>query len=96
MFVCYIHSCTLFLFKYFSSQTSHSVANRIYGCSSEDGEKRDHDKAKDEAPPQPSVEERRAPKKRLGVRKETPEAFMASFLAGLEIYQTKMLVKYLP
>ncbi|XP_014825203.1 PREDICTED: ryanodine receptor 3-like isoform X2 [Poecilia mexicana] len=58
---------------------------------SEDGEKKDHDKAKDEAPPQHSIEERRAPKKRLGLRKEPPEAFMASFLAGLEIYQTKML-----
>ncbi|XP_037551268.1 ryanodine receptor 3-like, partial [Nematolebias whitei] len=30
-------------------------------------------------------------KKRLSLRKEPPEAFMASFLAGLEIYQTKML-----
>ncbi|XP_013867545.1 ryanodine receptor 3 [Austrofundulus limnaeus] len=58
---------------------------------SEDGEKKDHDKAKDEAPPEPSMEEKRAPKKRLGLRKEPPEAFMASFLAGLEIYQTKML-----
>ncbi|XP_023208270.1 ryanodine receptor 3-like isoform X5 [Xiphophorus maculatus] len=58
---------------------------------SEDGEKKDHDKTKDEAPPQHSIEERRAPKKRLGLRKEPPEAFMASFLAGLEIYQTKML-----
>ncbi|KAM4724212.1 ryanodine receptor 3 [Anableps anableps] len=58
---------------------------------SEDGEKKDHDKAKDEPPPQTSIEEKRAPKKRLGLRKEPPEAFMASFLAGLEIYQTKML-----
>lgn len=69
--------------------------NRIHGCSSEDGEKKDHDKAKDEAPPEPSVEERKAPKKRLGLKKEPPEAFMASFFAGLEIYQTKMLVSYL-
>ncbi|CAG5866319.1 unnamed protein product [Menidia menidia] len=58
---------------------------------SEDGEKKDHDKAKDEGPPEPSAEEKRAPKKRLGLRKEPPEAFMASFFAGLEIYQTKML-----
>ncbi|KAM6912919.1 ryanodine receptor 3 [Xenentodon cancila] len=58
---------------------------------SEDGEKKDHDKAKDEAPPEASVEEKKAPKKRLGLRKEPPEAFMASFFAGLEIYQTKML-----
>uniref|UniRef100_A0A3B4H593 Ryanodine receptor 3 n=1 Tax=Pundamilia nyererei TaxID=303518 RepID=A0A3B4H593_9CICH len=31
------------------------------------------------------------PKKRLGLKKEAPEAFMASFFAGLEVYQTKML-----
>ncbi|XP_029973170.1 ryanodine receptor 3 [Salarias fasciatus] len=58
---------------------------------SEDGEKKDHDKAKDEAPPDPPVKEKKAPKKRLGPKKEPPEAFMASFFAGLEIYQTKML-----
>ncbi|KAM6969596.1 LOW QUALITY PROTEIN: ryanodine receptor 3 [Tautogolabrus adspersus] len=58
---------------------------------SEDGEKKDHDKAKDEVPSQSSLEEKKAPKKRLGVKKEPPEAFTASFLAGLEVYQTKML-----
>lgn len=65
-------------------------------CSSEDGEKKDHDKAKDEAPPEPSVKEKKAPKKRLGQKKELPEAFMASFFAGLEVYQTKMLVRCFP
>lgn len=69
---------------------------RIYCCSSEDGEKKDHDKAKDEAPPELAAEEKRAPKKRLGQRKEPPEAFMASFFAGVEVYQTKMLVSYFP
>uniref|UniRef100_A0A3Q3GQL7 Ryanodine receptor 3 n=1 Tax=Labrus bergylta TaxID=56723 RepID=A0A3Q3GQL7_9LABR len=58
---------------------------------SEDGEKKDHDKAKDEVPSQSSLEAKKAPKKRLGMKKEPPEAFTASFLAGLEIYQTKML-----
>nr|XP_057946113.1 ryanodine receptor 3-like isoform X1 [Doryrhamphus excisus] len=58
---------------------------------SEDGEKKDHDKAKDEAPPELSLEEKKAPKKRLGLKKDPPEAFTASFFAGLEIYQTKML-----
>uniref|UniRef100_A0A7N9AR66 Ryanodine receptor 3 n=1 Tax=Mastacembelus armatus TaxID=205130 RepID=A0A7N9AR66_9TELE len=53
--------------------------------------KKDHDKAKDEPPSEPSVEEKKAPKKRIGQKKEPPEAFMASFFAGLEIYQTKML-----
>lgn len=68
----------------------------MYCYSSEDGEKKDHDKARDEAPPESSVEERKAPKKRLGTKKEPPEAFTASFFAGLEIYQTKMLVRYSP
>nr|XP_020441896.1 ryanodine receptor 3-like [Monopterus albus] len=58
---------------------------------SEDGEKKDRDKAKDEAPPEPSVEKKKAPKKRLGQKRDPPEAFTASFLAGLEIYQTKIL-----
>ncbi|CAK6957144.1 ryanodine receptor 3-like [Scomber scombrus] len=58
---------------------------------SDDGEKKDHDKAKDDTPPEPSVEAKKAPKKRTGQKKEPPEAFMASFFAGLEIYQTKML-----
>lgn len=42
------------------------------------------------------MEEKKAPKKRLGQKKEPPEAFMASFFASLEIYQTKMLVRYFP
>ncbi|KAM9788021.1 ryanodine receptor 3-like isoform 8-T8 [Syngnathus typhle] len=57
---------------------------------SDDGEKKDHDKAKDEAPPAISMG-KKAPKKRLNVKKDPPEAFMASFFAGLEVYQTKML-----
>ncbi|XP_029937802.1 ryanodine receptor 3 [Myripristis murdjan] len=58
---------------------------------SEDGEKKDHDKTKEEIPPEPSAEEKKVPKRRPGQKKEPPEAFMASFFAGLEIYQTKML-----
>ncbi|XP_068195431.1 ryanodine receptor 3-like [Antennarius striatus] len=58
---------------------------------SEYGEKKDHDKTKDEPPPETLVEEKKVLKKRLGQKKEPPEAFMASFFAGLEIYQTKML-----
>lgn len=42
------------------------------------------------------MEERKAPKKRLGQKKEPPEAFMASFFASVEIYQTKILVRYIP
>ncbi|CAB1335142.1 unnamed protein product, partial [Coregonus sp. 'balchen'] len=57
----------------------------------EDGEKKDKDKAKEETPPEPPPEEKKAPKKRPGLKKEPPEAFMASFFSGLDIYQTKML-----
>lgn len=42
------------------------------------------------------MEEKKALKKRLGQKKEPPEAFMASFFASVEIYQTKMLVRYFP
>uniref|UniRef100_A0A8C8D3B2 Ryanodine receptor 3 n=1 Tax=Oncorhynchus tshawytscha TaxID=74940 RepID=A0A8C8D3B2_ONCTS len=57
----------------------------------EDGEKKDQDKVKEEAPPEPSQEEKKAPKKRPGLKKESPEEFMASFFSSLDIYQTKML-----
>ncbi|CAL8286331.1 unnamed protein product [Lota lota] len=57
----------------------------------EPGEKKDQDKSKEDAPQGSSPEEKRFPKKRPGLKKEPPEAFTASFLAGLEIYQTKML-----
>lgn len=65
-------------------------------CSSEYGEKNDHVRTKDEAPQGSSVEEKKAPKKRLGQRKEPPKAFMASFFASVEIYQTKILVRHSP
>nr|XP_023658007.1 ryanodine receptor 3 [Paramormyrops kingsleyae] len=56
----------------------------------EDGEKKD--KAKEEMPSEPATEEeKKVPKKRRDQKKEAPEAFMASFFAGLEVYQTKML-----
>ncbi|KAL2099368.1 hypothetical protein ACEWY4_005848 [Coilia grayii] len=59
----------------------------------EDGKKKDLDKSKDEtAPDTPMEEERSPPKNRPRQQEEPPEAFMASFFTGLEIYQTKMLV----
>uniref|UniRef100_A0A665VNR0 Ryanodine receptor 3 n=1 Tax=Echeneis naucrates TaxID=173247 RepID=A0A665VNR0_ECHNA len=70
---------------------SNGMTIKMYCCSSDDGEKKDHDKAKYEAPVEHLAEEKKAPKKRLGQKKEPPEAFMASFFAGLEVYQTKML-----
>ncbi|XP_059908188.1 ryanodine receptor 3-like isoform X1 [Gadus macrocephalus] len=57
----------------------------------ETGEKKDQDKSKEDTPQGSSPEEKRFHKKRPGLKREPPEAFTASFLAGLEIYQTKML-----
>ncbi|KAK1793405.1 hypothetical protein P4O66_011783 [Electrophorus voltai] len=58
----------------------------------EDGEKKDQDKGKEESTIElPSDEEKRPTKRRHGQKKEQPEAFMASFFAGLDIYQTKIL-----
>ncbi len=55
----------------------------------EDGEKKDQDKGKEER----RSDEKKPLKKRRGPRKEQAEAFMAAFLAGLDIYQTKTLVR---
>lgn len=62
----------------------------------EDGEKKDHTRTSDEAPQESSAEEKKAPKKRLGQKKEPPEAFMASFFASVEVYETKILVRCFP
>ncbi|XP_046872563.1 ryanodine receptor 3 [Hypomesus transpacificus] len=59
---------------------------------SEDGEKRDSDKVREDVQAEPPVEEeRKPPKKRTSHKKGSPEAFMTSFFAGMDIYQTKML-----
>ncbi|CAJ0919377.1 unnamed protein product [Ranitomeya imitator] len=58
--------------------------------SMEDGEKKDKAKAEEQSEFLESKEGQRR-KRRRGQKKEEPEAFMANFLAGLEIYQTKML-----
>ncbi|XP_030634419.1 ryanodine receptor 3 [Chanos chanos] len=58
----------------------------------EDGEKKDEDKGKERSSVEPPAEEDKKPtKKRPGLKKEAPQAFMVSFFAGLDIYQTKML-----
>ncbi|KAK2879234.1 hypothetical protein Q8A67_020025 [Cirrhinus molitorella] len=58
----------------------------------EDGEKKDQDKSKEEPLSDSLSDEEKKPlKKRRGQRKEQAEAFMAAFLAGLDIYQTKTL-----
>uniref|UniRef100_A0A3Q3W1X0 Uncharacterized protein n=2 Tax=Percomorphaceae TaxID=1489872 RepID=A0A3Q3W1X0_MOLML len=58
---------------------------------SEDGEKKDRGKGKEAAPQESLAEEKKALKKRISQKKQPLEAFMASFFASLEIYQTKML-----
>ncbi|KAL6478075.1 hypothetical protein MHYP_G00139100 [Metynnis hypsauchen] len=58
----------------------------------EDGEKKDQDKAKEDSLIETSLDEEKKPtKRRSGQKKEEPEVFMASFFAGLDIYQTKIL-----
>ncbi|XP_066529527.1 ryanodine receptor 3-like [Hoplias malabaricus] len=58
----------------------------------EDGEKKDQDKGKEDSLIDPSLEEEKKPlKRRPGQKKEEPEAFMATFFVGLDIYQTKIL-----
>ncbi|XP_062863974.1 ryanodine receptor 3 [Trichomycterus rosablanca] len=55
------------------------------------GEKRDKDKATESPTKRTSDKKRKPPKRRCGLKKEPPEAIMASFFAGLDIYQTKIL-----
>ncbi len=50
------------------------------------------DKAKAETPEEPASA-KPAPKAKRGSPKEAAPAFMASFLAGLEVYKAKMLVR---
>uniref|UniRef100_A0A0E9S8J4 Uncharacterized protein n=1 Tax=Anguilla anguilla TaxID=7936 RepID=A0A0E9S8J4_ANGAN len=49
--------------------------------STEDGEKKD--KAKEEEPSEPATEEKKVPKNRPGLKKEEPEAFMASLFCRI-------------
>ena len=65
----------------------------VYVFSAEDGEKKDQDKGKEDSLIEPSSDEEKKPtKRRPGQKKEEPEVLMASFFAGLDIYQTKILV----
>ncbi|XP_058255381.1 ryanodine receptor 3 isoform X6 [Hemibagrus wyckioides] len=57
----------------------------------EDGEKNDQDKTKELLIDSSPEEEKKPPKRRCEKKKEQPEVIMASFFAGLEIYQTKIL-----
>ncbi|KAJ8274943.1 hypothetical protein COCON_G00095680 [Conger conger] len=57
----------------------------------ENGEKKDKLKKEEEVSEAAAEKERRPPKARHGLKKEEAPAFMASFCAGVEVYQTKML-----
>ncbi|MBN3304979.1 RYR3 protein, partial [Amia calva] len=74
-----------------TSETEMETKTESEKADTEDGEKKD--KVKEEEPSELVVEEeeKKVRRRRHDQRKEAPEAFMASFLAGLEIYQTKML-----
>ncbi|XP_039597204.1 ryanodine receptor 3 isoform X6 [Polypterus senegalus] len=65
------------------------VKSEAEKADTEDGEKKD--KAKEEEPPELVVEEKKIRRRRHGQKQEETDAFMANFLAGLEVYQTKML-----
>ncbi|CAB1342599.1 unnamed protein product, partial [Coregonus sp. 'balchen'] len=57
-----------------------------------DTEKKEkEDKAKEEEPKEDVAQEKPTPKSRNGQSKDAPTSFFSSFLAGLEVYQTKML-----
>lgn len=66
----------------------------VHFNSTEDGEKSDQDEAKELLIEPPSEDEKKPPKRRCGQKKEQPEAVMASFFVGLDIYQTKILVSH--
>ncbi|KAI5624622.1 ryanodine receptor 3-like [Silurus asotus] len=57
----------------------------------EDGEKNNQGKAKELLIEPLFEEQKKTLKRRCGQKKEQPEAIMASFFAGLDIYQTKIL-----
>lgn len=65
-----------------------------HSCSMEDGEKEDTAKEEEQAEALWADVTKRK-KRRCGQKVEKPEAFMANFFKGLEIYQTKLLVSTL-
>lgn len=66
----------------------------VHFNSTEDGEKNEQDKTKELLIDSSPEEEKKPPKRRCEKKKEQPEVIMASFFAGLEIYQTKILVNH--
>ncbi|XP_038841070.1 ryanodine receptor 3-like [Salvelinus namaycush] len=60
-------------------------------CSHSTEKKEKEDKVKAEQPKEEVAQDKPVPKSRNGQSKEAPTSFFASFLAGLEVYQAKML-----
>ncbi|XP_041123116.1 ryanodine receptor 3 isoform X8 [Polyodon spathula] len=75
--------------EYSSKDTETETKAEPEKADTEDGEKKD--KAKEEEQAEPLSEEKKARRRRHGQKKGEKDAFMAKFLAGLEVYQTKML-----
>ncbi|XP_058255377.1 ryanodine receptor 3 isoform X2 [Hemibagrus wyckioides] len=73
------------------SEKADKVYVFVHFNSTEDGEKNDQDKTKELLIDSSPEEEKKPPKRRCEKKKEQPEVIMASFFAGLEIYQTKIL-----
>lgn len=61
-------------------------------CSHSTEKKEKEDKVKVEQPKEEMAQDKPVLKSRNGQSKEAPTSFFASFLAGLEVYQAKMLV----
>ena len=61
-------------------------------CSHSTEKKGKEDKVKAEQPKEEVAQDKPVPKSRNSQSKEPPTSFFASFLAGLEVYQAKMLV----
>lgn len=66
----------------------------IISSSMEDGEKQD--KAKEIQSEHLEEGKMKKKKRRRGQKIEKPEAVMANFVKALEVYQTKMLVSFIP
>uniref|UniRef100_A0AAZ3SPI2 Ryanodine receptor 3 n=1 Tax=Oncorhynchus tshawytscha TaxID=74940 RepID=A0AAZ3SPI2_ONCTS len=68
-----------------------SILWAVILCSHSTEKKEKEDKVKAEQPKEEVAQDKPVPKSRNSQSKEAPTSFFASFLAGLEVYQAKML-----
>uniref|UniRef100_A0A8C7MA18 Ryanodine receptor 3 n=1 Tax=Oncorhynchus kisutch TaxID=8019 RepID=A0A8C7MA18_ONCKI len=68
-----------------------SILSAVILCSHSTEKKEKEDKVKAEQPKEEVAQDKPVPKSRNSQSKEAPTSFFASFLAGLEVYQAKML-----